>query len=70
MRSILVQRAGNPGRLAARHSAIRRLRHVSHPGRPTRAAAPCGAIRDNPASGEHRLVHDFNASLVANPIPV
>lgn len=27
-------------------------------------------IRDNPGSGEHQLVHDFNASLIANPIPV
>ncbi|CAO3428951.1 SDR family oxidoreductase [Azospirillum doebereinerae] len=28
------------------------------------------ALRDNPGSGEHQLVDDFNASLVANPIPV
>lgn len=28
------------------------------------------ALRDNPGSGEHALVHGFNLSLVANPIPV
>jgi len=28
------------------------------------------AIRDNPGSGEHKLINDFNASLIANPIPV
>jgi len=27
------------------------------------------AIRDNPGSGEHKLINDFNASLIANPIP-
>lgn len=28
------------------------------------------AIRDNPGAGEHRLVNDFNAAMIANPIPV
>jgi uncharacterized oxidoreductase len=28
------------------------------------------ALRDNPGSGEHALVHGFNLELVANPIPV
>jgi len=28
------------------------------------------ALRDNPGSGEHQLVYDFNAALIANPIPV
>ncbi|PNG24274.1 SDR family oxidoreductase [Methylocella silvestris] len=28
------------------------------------------ALRDNPGSGEHKLVHGFNLGLVANPIPV
>ena len=28
------------------------------------------AVRDNPGSGEHALVHGFNLALVANPIPV
>ncbi len=28
------------------------------------------ALRDNPGSKEHALVHGFNESLVANPIPV
>lgn len=27
------------------------------------------AIRDNPGAGEHRLVNDFNAAMIANPIP-
>jgi uncharacterized oxidoreductase len=27
------------------------------------------AIRDNPGAGEHKLVHDFNAAMIANPIP-
>ncbi|MBP0495095.1 SDR family oxidoreductase [Pararoseomonas indoligenes] len=27
-------------------------------------------VRDNPGAGEHRLVNDFNAALIANPIPV
>ncbi|MDT3382432.1 SDR family NAD(P)-dependent oxidoreductase [Labrys neptuniae] len=28
------------------------------------------ALRDNPGSGEHTLIHGFNLELVANPIPV
>jgi uncharacterized oxidoreductase len=28
------------------------------------------AIRDNPGSNEHALIHGFNLSLVDNPIPV
>ncbi|MBB3138142.1 putative oxidoreductase [Rhizobium pisi] len=28
------------------------------------------ALRDNPGLKEHQLVHDFNAALVADPIPV
>lgn len=28
------------------------------------------AIRDNPGAGEHQLVNDFNAAMIANPIPV
>lgn len=28
------------------------------------------ALRDNPGSGEHTVVHGFNQSLVDNPIPV
>ena len=27
------------------------------------------AIRDNPGAGEHRLINDFNAAMIANPIP-
>ncbi|MBI0538607.1 SDR family NAD(P)-dependent oxidoreductase [Roseomonas sp. KE2513] len=27
------------------------------------------AIRDNPGAGEHKLVHDFNAALIARPMP-
>ncbi|MFC0407125.1 SDR family oxidoreductase [Roseomonas elaeocarpi] len=27
------------------------------------------AIRDNPGRGEHRLINDFNAAMIANPIP-
>ncbi len=26
-------------------------------------------LRDNPGNGEHKFVNDFNASLMANPIP-
>jgi len=26
-------------------------------------------LRDNPGSGEHKFVNDFNTSLIANPIP-
>ncbi|MBE9605502.1 SDR family NAD(P)-dependent oxidoreductase [Acetobacteraceae bacterium H6797] len=28
------------------------------------------AIRDNPGAGEHKLINDFNAAIIANPIPV
>lgn len=28
------------------------------------------ALRENPGSGEHALVHGFNLELIANPIPV